>query len=85
MFETGTISVKVTSRSSQTDLTNQVNRPYLKQVLYHLERIKSAATMWVKIFGGLAYEERLKSLQLQSFETRRLRNDLALTPKFIGL
>ncbi len=61
----------------------QANCPYLKKDIYHLERIQRAATRWVKGLRGLSYEERLKELQLQSVEKRRIRNNLVLTHKII--
>ncbi len=57
----------------------QANCPYLKKDIYHLERIRRAATRWVKGLRDLSYEERLRKLKLQSLEKRRIRNDLVLT------
>ncbi len=46
----------------------QANCPYLKQDIYHLERIQRAATRRVKCLRGLNYEDRLEELKLQSLE-----------------
>ncbi len=61
----------------------QANCPYLKKDIYHLERIQRAATRWVKGLRDLSYEERLRELNLQSLEKRRIRNDFVLTPKIM--
>ncbi len=41
------------------------------------------AARWMKGRSDFRYEERLKSLELQSLEKRRTRNDLVLSHKFI--
>ncbi len=63
----------------------QVNCPYLKKAIYHLERIQRAATRWVKGLKDLSYEDRLKELKLQSLEKRRIRNDSVLAHKIIRI
>ncbi len=61
----------------------QVNCPYLKKDIYHLERIQRAATRWVKGLRDLSYEDRLRKLKLQSLEKSRIRNVLVLTHKIM--
>ncbi len=48
----------------------QVNCPYFKNDIYHLERVQRAATRWVKGLRDLSYEERLKELKLQALEKK---------------
>ncbi len=62
----------------------QANCPYLKKDISHLERITMEAARWVKGLKGITYEERLKALNQQPLEKRRLRNDLLLTHKLLN-
>ncbi len=47
----------------------QANCPYLKKDIHH--RIQRAAMRWVKDLRDLNYEDRLKTLQLQSLEKKK--------------
>ncbi len=45
--------------------------PFLKKDIHHLERIQRAGTRWLKGLRGLIYEERLKTLKLQTLEKKK--------------
>ncbi len=51
----------------------QANFPCLKKDIYHLGRIRLAATRWAKSLRGLNYEDKLKAQKLQSLEKRRIK------------
>ncbi len=73
----------VAIKTSSTYRDGFLNSTMFVPTSYHLERIQRAATGWVKGPRDLSYEERLKTIKLQPFEKRRIRNDLVLTHKIM--
>ncbi len=56
----------------------QASSPYLQRDIALMERIQRLATRMVKGMRELPYEDRLRRLNIFSFERRRLRGDLIL-------
>jgi len=61
---------------SHLEFCVQAWRPYLVKDIALLEAVQRRATRCIEGMRGVAYEDRLRRLGLQTLETRRLRGDL---------
>ena len=57
--------------------------PYLNKDIEMLEKVPRRATKMVNGFNDLAYEQRLRRLNITTLETRRLRGDLIKVFKIV--